>query len=319
MIAYDSCEKGSGFNDTHKIIRTKYPRQRRTDTAVEAQKAWLADPALKPFYHPIGRIEVTDDARKLDAIDAISTPRQRLTEQSIDEYLKTCDRSSGEYYCLEFAARLLKTAKDPTLHCLWNADNAAIDWTPCMQEIRRPLQSKIREAKVEKLIVGDAGLICGLQLKGGEIVTINDGDKIVMTAGAWGERLLEESNITTPPKHSQAVGVFTFHLRPNKLQRGYLKGMPALSFQTESINCMFLPNIHCKLLTQRGEFLPPLSDTGLAKIGLTLPFTNRRNEPEDVAESPLMYSALLTVKRWAHKYYPDELKGAELVAKEVHW
>lgn len=64
--------------------------------------------------------------------------------------------------------------------------------------------------------------------------------------------------------------------------------------------------------------MPPLSKAGLVKIGLTMPFTNQYNEPQDVAESPLMYKALLIVLQWANKYYP-ELEDAEVVAKEVHW
>jgi glycine/D-amino acid oxidase-like deaminating enzyme len=249
VTAFDSCENGSAMNDTHKIVRTQYTSKRRTEISKKSQEGWAADPVLSPFYHLIGRIEITDDTAKLDAIDAISTRRERLTEQSIDQYLKTCGQLSREYCCLEFAAKVLKTAKDPTLHCLWNPDNAVIDWNLCMQEIRKPLQSKIREARVEKLIVGDAGRICGLQLDGREIVTLNDGDKIIITAGAWGEWLLKESNIAAPPKHSQAVGVFTFHLKPNSLQREYLKHMPAFSFQTKGINCMFPSHINARLLT----------------------------------------------------------------------
>jgi len=303
VIAFDSYEKPSAINDTHKIIRKLYPSKSRTETATEAQKAWSADPILRLFYHTIGRIEITDDVVKLDAIDAISRPRKRLDEQSINDHIRACNPSSKEYRSLEFALRLLRTAEDPNLQCVWNEDNAVVDWNSCIQEVRRPLQSRIRDVKVERLVVGDTGRICRLVLRGGEIVTIADGDKIIMTPGAWGERLLKDSNINAPPKASQAVGVFTFHLRPNELHRQFLKDLPALSFQTADINC---------------EFLPPLTKTGLAKIGLTLPFTNERNEPQDISETPLMYYALLTVIRWAHKYYP-ELEGAEIVAKEVHW
>ncbi len=31
-----------------------------------------------------------------------------------------------------------------------------------------------------------------------------------------------------------------------------------------------------------------------------------------------MYLALFTARQWARKYYPG-LKGAEIVAREVHW
>lgn len=72
------------------------------------------------------------------------------------------------------------------------------------------------------------------------------------------------------------------------------------------------------MLTLQGEFLPPLSETGSTKVGLTLPFTNQQNEPEDVSETPLMYFALLLVLKWVRKYYPG-LKGSEVVGKEAHW
>lgn len=240
MIAFDSCEKGSGINDTHKIVRVGYASRRRTEVAREAQQAWKAHPDFKKFYFPIGRIEITDDGPKLEAVDAnLPEPRQRYSEQFIAEYLNTSNPSSEERRTLEFLAGLLKTANDPTLHCVWNHDDAVVDWGPCIQELRKPLQSKIREIKVDKLIVGHASRICGLQLEHGEIVTVADGDSVIMTPGAWGEALLKKSSISTSPKRSRAVGVFTFHLRLDDTHREYLKGLPALSFQTTAINCTF--------------------------------------------------------------------------------
>jgi hypothetical protein len=74
--------------------------------------------------------------------------------------LKLRNCSARESRSLNLAARFLRIAKDPTLYCFWNPDNAVIDWEPCIQEIRTPLESRVRLAKVEKLIVGDGGRIC---------------------------------------------------------------------------------------------------------------------------------------------------------------
>lgn len=239
-IAFDSGEKESAVNDSHKIIRRLYPSARRTEIATENQERWMTDPRLKKHYNPIGRIEITDDVDKLDAIDSnLSTPRERHTEESIAKLLNTQTLSAREHRCFEFAASLLKTANDPSLCCLWNEDNAVIDWNPCMDDIRKPLRSKIQEAKVNRLVVGEGGLIREIRLEGGEVVAVREEDILCLAAGAWTEDILKESSITTPLKKLRCIGVFTFHLKLNDQHWEYVRDLPALSFQTRDMNCRF--------------------------------------------------------------------------------
>lgn len=222
VIAFDSGEKESAVNDSHKIIRSLYTGARRTEIATANHKKWMTIPRLSKHCERIGRIEITDDVDKLDAIDAnLSTPRERHTEQSIAKLLNTPTLSAREYRCFEFAASLLKaaneTANDPSLCCLWNKDNAVIDWNPCMDEIRKPLRSKIQQAKVNRLVAGERGLIREIYLEGGDIIAVREKDEVCLAAGAWTEEILRESVIKTPLKKLRCVGVFTFHLKLNDL------------------------------------------------------------------------------------------------------
>ena len=243
MTAYDSNEKGAACNDTHKIVRIQYASESRTDTAREADKGWTKDPILKPYYKCIGRIEITHDVDKLDAIDTHMPARERLTLESVQCRLKSPELSNGERRCLEFIADILKKVDDPKIQCVWNKDNAVIDWKPCMGAIRKSLEAKIQNVKVEKLVVDGKGRINALQLQD-RMITIDKPDKVVLTVGAWGENLLRESNISTPPKGFRAVGVFTFYLKLNKQHREYLKDLPALSFQDNAINCKLASYIY---------------------------------------------------------------------------
>ncbi|OBT60294.1 hypothetical protein VE03_10279 [Pseudogymnoascus sp. 23342-1-I1] len=303
VTAYDSNEKGAACDDSHKIVRTQYTSALRTEIAREADRRWTTDPILKPYYNRIGRIEITNDVDKLDAIDTHMPRRERLTLGSVKDRLNSSEPSYGERRCLQFIANILQKADNPDIQCIWNKDNAVIDWKPCMDDVRGSLEAQIREAKIEKLVVDGKGRISALQLPDKRMIKIDEADKVILTVGAWGENLLRESNISSPQKGFRAVGVFTFYLRLEKHHRDYLKDLPALSFQDKAINC---------------EFLPPVSEQGLAKIGLTLPFRNKQNVPEDVGESDLMYFALLKALDWARKYY-DGLGGAEIVYKGAHW
>ncbi|KAG4427717.1 hypothetical protein IFR05_016800 [Cadophora sp. M221] len=218
-MPFDSGEEESAVNDTHKIGRWLYSSARRTKSATKNLEWWRTeDPRLKKHFKPISRIEITNDVDKLDAIDSnLSLPRERHTEQSIAKLLDTQTLSAREHRCFEFAASLLKTANDLSLCCLWNEDNAVIDWNRCMDEIRAPLGLKIQKAKVNRLIVGDGGLVRGILLEGGKMVDVSKEDKVVMTVGAWTEALLKESGITIPLKRLRCVGVFTFYLKLNDL------------------------------------------------------------------------------------------------------
>ncbi len=243
MTAFDSNEKGAACDDTHKIVRIQYASKSRTETAREADTGWTMDPVLKPYYKRIGRIEITNDVEKLDAIDTHLPARERLTPQSIHDRLNSSELSKGEHRCLQFIANILKAVDNPNILCVWNKDNAVIDWNPCIRDIRKTLKAKIQEVKVEKLVVDGKGRINALQLEG-RVITIDKCDKVVMTTGAWGENLLRESNIRAPPKGFRAVGVFTFHLKLDARHREYLEDLPALSFQDDAINCKLASCIH---------------------------------------------------------------------------
>ena len=321
LSAFDSKEKQSACNDTHKILRSLYASKQRTHTATIAYEAWKRDPILSRYVHDIGRVEITDDIETLDAIDAnLPVPRERLTVDSITKKLDDSRIPSEDRRCLEYIMRLLKTADDPKLVCVWNKDNAVVNWNQCIQNIRESLSSRIREEKVERLVADDAGRICALQMENGTRVVIEDGASVILTAGAWGQKLLKDSNIAGPPpaKSFRAIAVFTFHLRLSESHWTYIRGLPALSFKNKIINCRPTSRRWYNANSPLGEFLPALHKDGLAKLGLTFPFTNVRNEPEDVSESDLMYRALEMAMRWVLLYYP-ELKGAKVVARELHW
>jgi glycine/D-amino acid oxidase-like deaminating enzyme len=240
-VAFDSGEKESAVNDTHKITRPLYPSKRRTEIATENHEAWKA---VREHYAPIGRLEITDDISKLDAIDVhLSKPRERHTKESIAKLLESPAILPRMRLVWEFAWNILNTANDPSLCCIWNEDDGVINWNPCIEEIRRPLQSMIRDKGVTRLIVGDEGWIRGLQLESGETIEISKEDQVVLTAGAWTAQLLKKSNIAAPPKGFRTVGVFTFPLKLNELHWEYIKDLPALSFQTREINCRLPPCI----------------------------------------------------------------------------
>lgn len=242
MTAYDSNEKGAACDDNNKIVRTQYASKSRTETAREADKGWLMDPVLKPYYKRIGRIEITDDVEKLDAIDKHMSARERLTLESVQDRLKSSELSTGDRRCLQFIANILKKAHNP-IQCIWNKENAVIDWKPCMDAIRESLKAQIEKVKVEKLVVDRKGRITALQLQD-TMITLGEQDRVVLTVGAWGDNLLKKSNISTPPKGIRAVGVFTFYLELNYQHREYLKGLPALSFQDNDINCKLASYIY---------------------------------------------------------------------------
>ena len=239
VTAFDSNEKGAACDDTHKIVRIQYASQSRTETAREADTCWTTDLLLRQYYDRRGRIEITNDVKKLDAIDAHLPPRERLTLATVQARLNSSNLSKQDRRCLQFIANILgKVEEDPEIpeiQCIWNKDNAIIDWNPCMLEVRRRLPA-IQEVRVEKLVVDGKGRISALQLEG-KVITIDASDKVIMTTGAWGENLLRYSNISSPIKGFRAVGVFTFHLKLDTGHREYLDGLPALSFQNEAINC----------------------------------------------------------------------------------
>lgn len=240
VTAYDSNEKGAACDDTHKIVRIQYASKLRTEIAREADKGWTMDPVLEPYYKRIGRIEITDDVEKLDAIDTHIMPaRERLTLKSVRDRLKSSELSDGERRCLQFIANILEEADNSTIQCVWNKDNAVIDWKPCMGATRESLKAQIEKVRVEKLVVDGKGRITALQLQE-RVITLGEQDKVVLTVGAWGENLLTKSNINTPPKKSRAVGVFTFHLKLEAHHRKYLNDLPALSFKDKTINCEFV-------------------------------------------------------------------------------
>jgi len=252
VIAFDSGEKESAVNDSYKITRSLYTSARRTEIATGNHRKWMTIPRLSKYCERIGRIEITDDVDKLDAIDAnLPTPRERHTEQSIEELLSTQTLSARECRCFEFAASLLKTANDPSLCCLWNEDNAVIDWNLCIDEIRKPLRSKIRQAKVNILVVGKGGLIREIHLEGGDIIPVREEDEVCLAAGAWTEEILKNSVITTPLKKLRCVGVFTFHLKLTDLHWDYIRDLPALSFQTKDMNCRFSSPPALKILISK--------------------------------------------------------------------
>ena len=107
-----------------------------------------------------------------------------------------------------------------------------------MDEIRQPLGSKIQQAKVARLVVGEGGLIRDIQLKGGGSVAVRDKDEVCLAAGAWVEEILR-SGITTLLKKLRYVGVCTSHLKLNDRQWEYIRDLPALSFQTKDVNYRF--------------------------------------------------------------------------------
>ncbi len=224
-------------------MRIEYASQSRTETAREADTGWTMDLVLRRYYDRRGRIEITNDVKKLDAIDAHLPARERLTLKTVQDRLNSSNLSKQDRRCLQFIANILGKVEDPEIQCIWNKDNAIIDWNPCMLEVRRRLPA-IQEATVEKLVVDGRGRISALQLEG-KVITIDESDKVIMTTGAWGENLLRNSNISSPIKGFRAVGVFTFHLKLDTGHREYLDGLPALSFQDEAINCKLASLVPC--------------------------------------------------------------------------
>lgn len=308
--------------DVFKIIRDDYANLQRMKGAIGVHQQWRSNPMFRPFYHSTGRVVVyhPQSISILDQIDKNRStlglpPRERLTMQSIMTCLES-ELTPGKRSAMEFIKGMMERTthqENPTF--VYNEDDGVVQWDFYMSQMQilcKEGGANIRDAEVERLLTR-GNCITAIELNGGEVIPTDDA-KIILAAGPWILPLLACSNITLPPpsRAPVATGVFTFHLKLNDAQRESIHNIPPLSVYG-------LDTSHA----DGGEYLPPLMENGMVKVGWTLPFRNMQNEPpishpKDVSTSYLACKSLDQVRTFIKDYIP-QLKGAEIMAIRSQW
>ncbi|KAK2797394.1 hypothetical protein FQN50_009195 [Emmonsiellopsis sp. PD_5] len=178
------CPSAAG-HDLNKIIRAEYEDSMYMRLALEAQKQWLTDPVLKPYFHQTGII-----------FAGIEAPGQAV----VDGYEKLLGKGNSPAVLLDpedAKARFDGIFRDGdwagVTKCTWNP---LAGWGDAANALRSVIQAavdigvKYVQATATKVVFDSLGRSSGITtLEGSEI----SADRILLCTGAYTPWLLAES------------------------------------------------------------------------------------------------------------------------------